>query len=145
VSREGRYWLFFVIVAVGLALSWGQVGRKTQQTLDAEPVSYLVVEKGCVADRAPCAALASDHALVLGPAGDGLRLKQTGLATAAVASVEATALSGESTVGGRMLGVAAGPQGWSIAAPPGDATGIRVRVVAAGRISVADFVLAAAQ
>jgi hypothetical protein len=145
MSREWRYWLFFVIVAVGLALSWGQIGRKTHQTLEAQPVSYLAVEQGCMADRAPCAALAGDHALVLGPSDEGLRLEQTGLAPAAVVSVEATALNGEATTDDRMLRVDARSGGWLIGPPPPGATGIRVRVVADGRASVADFALAAPQ
>ena len=79
MTRLGRYWLFFVIVAVGLALSWGQVGRKAQRALDSSPVVYLHTETPCRPQLAPCAAVAGDRALVLGPAQNGLLVKQAGL------------------------------------------------------------------
>ena len=61
MSRQGRYWIFFVIVAVGLALSWGQVGRKTRQALEIEPVLLLVTETPCTPMATPCAAVGRDR------------------------------------------------------------------------------------
>ncbi len=90
MSRLGRYWLFFVIVAVGLALSWGQVGRKTERVLQQQSTVYLVAEATCSPRQNPCAAVATDRALVLGPAGNGLALKQAGFETSRIVRIEAT-------------------------------------------------------
>lgn len=142
MSRIGRYWLFFVIVAVGLALSWGQIGRKTQHALEAAPVSYLTVETNCLADLRPCAAIAGDHALVLGPVDRGLMLKQTGFQDTSVASVEA-AIAVEGADDERLLAVKRAGDGWLI--PVDNRTGfsLQVRLTANGRVSVADFPLQA--
>ena len=75
----GRYWIFFVIVAVGLVLSWGQVGRKTEHELRERPVDFLSVESGCDPMHAPCAAYAGERAMVLGPEQGGLLLKLAGI------------------------------------------------------------------
>ena len=88
----GRYWIFFVIVAVGLVLSWGQVGRKTEHELRERPVDFLSVESGCDPMHAPCAAYAGERAMVLGPEQGGLLLKLAGIDPASVASVEAVLL-----------------------------------------------------
>ena len=145
MSRLGRYCLFFVIVAVGLALSWSQVGRKTQTVLEAQPVDYLSPEPNCFANRTPCAAVSADHALVLGPAGAGFRLKQTGLEQQEIVSVEATAISNNAEEESRMLAVGFLPNAWSIEMPPKADMMLRVRLATADRVSVADFPLAADQ
>lgn len=137
MTRLGRYWLFFVIVAVGLALSWGQVGRKAQRVLEAEPVTYLAVEPGCYADRQPCAASTGDHALVLGPAQTGLRLKQTGLPHGEIVAVEASVLEAA-------VPVVREADSWQILAPARPAGPVRVRIVGNGRVTVADFPVHAA-
>lgn len=140
MSRLGRYWLFFVIVAVGLALSWGQVGRKTQRVLTDEPVAFLASEPDCRVTHAPCAAVAADRALVLGPAGGGLRLRQTGFDTAAISTIEAQLLAdGKALQPPRPL--LRDGDGWRLPLP-GSARGtVRLRVVGRDRISVADFPL----
>lgn len=135
MSRLGRYWLFFVIVAVGLALSWGQVGRKAQRVLEAEPVSYLTVEPGCYAGQKPCAAIAGDHALVLGPALVGLRLKQTGFPRGEIVTVEASVLGAAA----HAVRVVREADSWQILAPAESTGPVRIRVVGNGRVTVADF------
>ena len=59
-----RLWIFFVIVAVGLALSWGKVGQKTEQTISQDPFELLRAEPGCLLPRDSCAAYGSELALV---------------------------------------------------------------------------------
>ena len=140
MTRLGRYWLFFVIVAVGLALSWGQVGRHAQRVLEAQPVDYLAVETGCLADQEPCAAFSSDHALILGPADPGLRLEQTGVETRDVAAVEASWLRGPD-LEPVLLSVRPAAPGWWVEVATGAGGIVRIRMVAAGRVSVADFPL----
>ena len=141
MSRLGRYWLFFVIVAVGLALSWGQVGVKTRRALAEEPVVYLAVESACFADRQPCAAIAGDHALVLGPMPGGFRLKQTGYEDGGIIRVEASALD-DTASETRVLAVGREAAAWSILTPVDRIAAVRVRVVGNGRVSVADFPVA---
>lgn len=142
MSRIGRYWLFFVIVAVGLALSWGQIGRKTQHALEEAPVSYLAVEPNCRADLRPCAAIAGDHAIVLGPVDRGLMLKQTGFEQASVASIEA-AVAVEDADDERRLAVQRVDDGWFIPLKNNAGARLQVRLTANGRVSVADFPLQA--
>ena len=136
MTRLGRYWLFFVIVAVGLALSWGQVGQKTKRVLEAEDVAYLKVEPGCFANRRPCAAIAGDHALVLGPAQVGLRLKQTGFPRDEIVAVEALQLAKPDEIALRVVPEAAS---WQILWSPGTGDAVRVRLIGNGRVTVADF------
>jgi hypothetical protein len=140
MSRLGRYWLFYVIVAVGLALSWGQVGRKTQRALSEAPVTFLTTEGDCRVVLAPCAAVAADRALVLGPGGHGLRLRQTGFEPADIATVEAELLGED---GGEQAPrpLVRDGDGWYLPLP-GSARGtVRVRVIDRERVSVADFAL----
>lgn len=139
MTRTGRYWLFFVIVAVGLALSWGQVGRKTQRVMEATPVIYLDVEPNCLANVRPCAAIAGDHALVLGPVDRGLLLKQTGFEPETIASVEVM-LAGSDAEAHAPLPVQETGDGWLI--PNGRFTaGLEIRLAASGRVSVAEYPL----
>ena len=136
MTRLGRYWLFFVIVAVGLALSWGQVGQKTKRVLEAEDVTYLKVEPRCFADQRPCAAIAGDHALVLGPARVGLRLKQTGVPRHEIVAVEALLLAKPDAIPVRVVPEASS---WQILWSPTAGEAVRVRLVGNGRVTVADF------
>jgi hypothetical protein len=142
MTRTGRYWLFFVIVAVGLALSWGQVGRKTQRALEATPVTYLDVEANCLANLRPCAAVAGDHALVLGPVDQGLLLKQTGFDPETIASVEVMLAASEIEQDVRLpvqqIGAA-----WLIRSVGSGAAGVQVRLATSGRVSVAEYPLRA--
>lgn len=139
MTRIGRYWLFFVIVAVGLALSWGQVGRQTQRVLEAGPVTFLTVERACRPRISPCAAFTSDRALVLGPdRAHGLKLRQTGFDPASLAGVEAMLIDGERRVA---VTVRERPDGWTLALTEDASAVLRVQVSAAGELSVAEFPL----
>jgi len=140
MSRLGRYWIFFVIVAVGLALSWGQVGRKAQRVLADEPVVYLATEPDCRAAQAPCAAFAADRALILGPDRHGLRLRQTGLIATAVVSVEVAFLAADGNETGKRL-LPAASESWWLDDVPENAQGLRVRVVGNGETTAAEFSL----
>lgn len=143
---EGRYWLFFAIVAIGLVLSWGQVGRKTHQVLDAEPIVYLATEADCRPERAPCAAMGGDRGLVLGPAsgssGVGLMLRQTGFVAGRIQSVEVRYLSAAEEELARRDARPHG-DGWVVASPPPTATTVRIRVRDDRTATVADFPLQA--
>ena len=79
MNRTNRLWIFFVIVAVGLVLSWGQVGREQSQRIATPGGSWLDTETPCEPLAAPCAAYGGDAALVVGPERPGvLRLKLVG-------------------------------------------------------------------
>ena len=140
MSRQGRYWILFVIVAVGLALSWGQVGRKTHQALESEPVLLLVTETPCTPMASPCAAVGRDRALVLGPDGQGLRLRQTGLPVSQIIGVEAlfVGTDGRTSGPGKLL-----PDGgtWFVSELPPESGMLRIRVVGSRDVTVAEFPL----
>lgn len=136
----GRYWLFFVIVAVGLALSWGLVGRKTETTLLERPVVYLDVEAGCQPRLRPCAAWGRDRALILGPAGEGLQARQTGLDDRDFAAVEALLLDADDKEVKRIRH-APSDTDWRLDDIPADARTVRYRVVGNRVTTVADFPL----
>lgn len=140
MGRTARYWLAFAIVAVGLALSWGQVGRKTQRVLEQVPVVYLQTEQPCRPRRAPCAAFAEDRALVLGPGPHGLALKPAGWPLSDIARVETVELRADATESGTSVPVR-DHDGWSIPSPQPDAAVLRVRVSESGDLTVADFPL----
>ena len=140
MSRQGRYWIFFVIVAVGLALSWGQVGRKTRQVLEDEPVLLLATEAPCTPMVSPCAAVGSDRALLLGPDMQGLRIRQTGIPVAEIDRVEAVFVGTE--------GQASEPaelypddDAWIVSEMPSTPGRLRVRVVGNRDVTVAEFPL----
>lgn len=63
-SSWDRVWIFFVIVAIGLVLSWNQVGRKTLTGIDNQGLEVLVTEKNCDIRREPCAAYGRSIAVV---------------------------------------------------------------------------------
>lgn len=75
MRRIDWIWIFFVIVAVGLVLSWGRTGQRLQNepvvtgALSADRI--LEPESPCRPLEAPCAALGRDLALVLGPVAEG--------------------------------------------------------------------------
>lgn len=64
--RWNRIWFFFLIVAVGLIFSWGQVGNRYQQQQAIDTREYLLLrtEADCNLQFSPCAAFAPDYALV---------------------------------------------------------------------------------
>ena len=140
MSRVGRYWLFFVIVAVGLALSWGQVGRKTQRVLLDDPVVYLQTETDCQPDTAPCAAVGRDRAVVLGPTDAGLLARTTGLDDAVIIEVEVIMLGADGATLGRRALVADAPA-WPVADLPAGTRLLRYRITANKETTVAEFPL----
>jgi hypothetical protein len=80
MNRWNRLWIFFAIVAVGLVLSWGQVGREASQRVATRAGAWLDTEVPCAPLHTPCAAYGGDVALVLGPdRPDVLRLKVVGV------------------------------------------------------------------
>jgi len=140
MSRLGRYWLFFVIVAVGLALSWGQVGRKAQRTLTETPVVFLKTEADCRVLASPCAAIAADRALVLGPDDAGLRIRQTGLVPGSIVRAELVFLAIDgSELEGPVLPAA--PEAWRVGDVPETAVSVLVRIVGSREITAAEFAL----
>ena len=138
MSQLGRYWIFFVIVAVGLALSWGQVGRKAQRVFDTAPVVFLHTETPCRPELAPCAAVAVDRALVLGPAQNGLRVKQAGLRDADITMAAATFLAGDGAeLGDEVL--IRGADAWLIRRLPEAARSLRLRFLTDAETTMAEF------
>ncbi len=140
MSRVGRYWLLFVIVAVGLALSWGQIGRKTHRVMLDQPVVYLKTETDCRPRAAPCAAVGRDRAVVLGPATAGLLARTTGLDDAAIIGVEVIMLAADgATLGRRAL--AADAPAWRVTDLPAGTRLLRYRISANKETTVAEFPL----
>lgn len=62
--RWDRIWIFFVIIAIGLALSWGRVAQNTREDMDGDDFLLFRTEPNCVLPRDTCAAYLSDMALV---------------------------------------------------------------------------------
>jgi hypothetical protein len=140
MNGYARYWIFFVIVAVGLVLSWGQVGRKTDQVMAQQDVIYLQTETPCRPRQAPCAAVATDRALVLGPDGDGLRLRSAGFDADRLLGIEYAFIGAD----GEELARSAIDQSatsWRIGHPPTAASEIRASVLVNGEKTVAEFPL----
>ena len=132
--------MFFVIVAVGLALSWGQVGRKTRQALEIEPVLLLVTETPCTPMVSPCAAAGRDRALVVGPDGQGLRIRQTGFPVSQIVTVEALFVGTDGRIPGS--GKLLPDEGtWAVSEVPPESVMLRIRVVGSGEVTVAEFPL----
>ncbi len=140
MSRQGRYWIFFVIVAVGLALSWAQVGRKARQALESEPVLLLVTEVPCTPMASPCAAIGRDRALVLGPDEQGLRIRLTGIPVSEIIRVEALFVGsdGRTSGPGNML---PDDGAWVVSEVPSESGMLRIRVVRSRDVTVAEFPL----
>ena len=65
--RWNKSWYFFLLVAAGLILSWGQVGNRYKQTTKEVHREYLLLrtETDCNIAQAPCAAFAPDYAIVV--------------------------------------------------------------------------------
>ena len=140
MSRLGRYWLIFVIVAVGLALSWGQVGRKTQRVLRDDPVIYLQTEKDCRPSSTPCAAVGQDRAVVLGPGEGGLLARTTGFDTGLIVDVEVIMLGLDGTALERRT-LAPDAPAWSVGDLPAGTRLLRYRISANRETTVAEFPL----
>jgi hypothetical protein len=135
-----RYWIFFVIVALGLVLSWGQVGRKTREVMAEQDVIYLQNETPCRPRHQPCAAVAADRALVLGPDGEGFRLRSAGFDPDQLLGLEYGFIGADD---GDVISSGFAPSGadWQIGAPPAAATGLRVSILSNGEKTVAEFPL----
>ena len=140
MTRQASYWIFFLIVAVGRALSWGQIGRKTHRVFEAEPFVFLKTESSCRPRAMPCAAMAGDRAVLLGPVPGGLVVRQTGLETAGITRIELIALSTDGSELGSYLAALRGDT-WLVPDVPSQTTVLRVRVVGNRDTSVADFPL----
>ncbi len=65
--RFNKLWYFFMLIAAGLILSWGQVGTRYKQKEKIDTREYLLLrtEAGCDLLQAPCAAFAPDFAIVM--------------------------------------------------------------------------------
>lgn len=141
MSSLARYWIFFVIVAVGLVLSWGQVGVKTRQTLESlPPMSLLSTESPCQPAQAPCAATSADRAVVLGPARNGLAVRQTGIDRGAIERAEAALLDDAGQVTERRLLLDRG-DGWDVGRLPADVPRLQIQFHEQGGVTVAEFPL----
>lgn len=143
MDSYGRYWIFFVIVAVGLTLSWGQIGRKAQQVFDDDKLVVLHTEPDCQPRIEPCAAIGSDRALVVGPDGDGLGIRQTGFDVTRMQAFEAVFLDayGEPTATAS-LRIGRGP--WAIDVIPQATRSLRLELLDDAESTVAEFSLATA-
>jgi len=66
-KRWNKVWYFFMLVAAGLILSWGQVGQRYKQKENFDTREYLLLrtEQDCNLAVAPCAAYAPDYAIVV--------------------------------------------------------------------------------
>jgi hypothetical protein len=139
--RSG-YWLIFVIVAVGLVLSWGQIGRKAERVMAETPVQMLYVEEDCRPRLAPCAALGRDRALVLGPGTGGLILRATGVTLpAGEIEVLARSVRGDETA---LVPLDTG-DAWALDRLPPDVVMLRVSLHLEDGVTVAEFPLSSRQ
>lgn len=138
-----RYLIFFVIVAVGLVVSWGQVGKNTTQAVTDLNAIFLAPEKGCLPTQQPCAAFGKDQAVVLGPHSNGLMLKyQNSLGL--VADLEAQYLDRESKPTNEVMLIKKTAKNvWLIASSEQAAqvTAIRLRLSTAEGNAVTEFAL----
>lgn len=135
---RGGHWLIFVIVAVGLALSWGQVGRKTERVMAETPVHMLQAEDGCNPAELPCAALGRDRAMVLGPGSRGMLLRVTGVAAyAGRIEVAGRAANGEEV----RLPALAAADAWVLDPLPPGLVALRLTLHLDDGITVAEFPL----
>lgn len=85
--RFNRYLVFYVILAVGLAVAWTQVGRRAQLSPSAD-LHIMDVEADCRVKVRPCAAYAGQFALVLGPSPSGQGLLLVGESLSSDAQVQ---------------------------------------------------------
>ena len=83
MRRNDWIWIFFVIIAVGLVLSWGRTGQRLQtETAEVLDVDRMLdPESPCNPRHTPCAAFGRDLALVLGPVAGSTELLALRLVT----------------------------------------------------------------
>jgi hypothetical protein len=101
---------------------------------------FLLTERPCEPGSAPCAAVADDRAVVLGPGPNGLRVKQTGVPIADIVEVEAgfVGAAGELT-GSRILMRHA--DAWLVSDVPASSRVLRIRIIGSRDVTVAEFPL----
>lgn len=136
-----RYLIFFIIVAVGLVFSWGQVGKRTGQAMDNLQAELLTPEAGCQPSNAPCAAFGKQQALVLGPHQNGFMLKYQSTSDVS-AEVQAEYISKENAVTPEAVLIThLAKNSWLIAKPSGNYPAIRLRIhiVAANAKGITEF------
>lgn len=75
MSRFNRYLLIYLILGIGLAIAWTQVGRRPQLAPNTG-LRVMSIDEHCQPRLEPCAAYAQAFALIAGPdpEGDGLLL-----------------------------------------------------------------------
>ncbi len=66
MKRFNRYLMFYLILGIGLAIAWSQVGRRVQLAPNVG-LRIMSIDDRCKPLEAPCAAYAKQFALVLGP------------------------------------------------------------------------------
>ena len=66
MKRFNRYLMFYMILGIGLAIAWTQVGRRMQLAPNVG-MKVMSIDDRCEPETAPCAAYAENFALVLGP------------------------------------------------------------------------------
>jgi len=71
VKQRYSYWIFFTILSVGLALSWAQVGKRAKLSKGSK-LSVMSLDQDCRPWQLPCAAYATNFALVLGADSKGV-------------------------------------------------------------------------
>lgn len=94
MGKANRYLLFYAILAVGLAFSWTQVGKRMQVKPELA-ISLLETEQDCRPRVHPCAAIGSELALVLGPSRGGFKLVGQNLPEGVQAGVEQIDAAGQ--------------------------------------------------
>ena len=77
MKRFNRYLVFYLILGIGLAVAWTQVGRRPQLQRDTS-LRVMSIDENCRPRTAPCAAYAHDFALIAGPGGVGGELELVG-------------------------------------------------------------------
>lgn len=123
-----RYLIFFVIVAVGLVVSWGQIGKRTGQAMDNLQAELLTTEDECRPLVAPCAAYGLQQALVLGPHAVGFMLKYQS-ASDASAEVSANYLTKKNAVTQETVLIKhISKNTWTIARPSAQHPAYRLRI-----------------
>lgn len=68
MKRFNRYLMFYLILGIGLAIAWTQVGRRMQLAPNTG-LRVMSIDEHCVPQESPCAAYAKAFALILGPSG----------------------------------------------------------------------------
>lgn len=138
MKKRNSYLIFYVILAVGLALSWSQVSRRAQLVPNSQ-VSVMQVDAACEPQTAPCAAYAQHFALVLGPSGDHLKLVGQSLPEGVELHVQQLDLQARIMQSQPLVKALAG-EAWSLRPLEGGGR-LRVRLLKEGHEWLAEFPL----